>query len=77
MTSVFSKQTVGTVRGSIGLVATFCRHRRRRILLAEAWLHARRLVIGGIVVQAAAIAAYASLAFAGASIPSLRARHGR
>ena len=36
-----TKQTVGAVRGSIGLIAYVCRHCSRRILLAEAWLHAR------------------------------------
>src|SRR5262249_60989848 len=59
-----SKETVGEVRGSIGLVATFvgiaaggfCSLKLR---------YMRTLIIGGIV-QAAAIAAYSTPAFAGA-----------
>jgi MFS transporter, PAT family, beta-lactamase induction signal transducer AmpG len=62
-----SKQTVGTVRGSIGLVATFAGIAAGGFCSLKLG-YMRALVIGGIV-QAAAIAAYATLAFAGASIP--------
>ena len=63
----FSKQTVGAVRGSIGLIATFAGIAAGGFCSLKLG-YMRALVIGGIV-QAAAIAAYATLAFAGASIP--------
>jgi PAT family beta-lactamase induction signal transducer AmpG len=63
----FSKQTVGVVRGSIGLIATFAGMAAGGYSSLKLG-YMRALVIGGIV-QAAAIAAYATLAFAGASIP--------
>jgi MFS transporter, PAT family, beta-lactamase induction signal transducer AmpG len=62
-----SKQTVGAVRGSIGLVATFAGIAAGGFCSLRLG-YMRALVIGGIV-QAAAIAAYAALAFAGASVP--------
>jgi PAT family beta-lactamase induction signal transducer AmpG len=62
-----SKQTVGAVRGSIGLIATFAGIAAGGFCSLKLG-YMRALVIGGIV-QAAAIAAYATLAFAGASIP--------
>jgi PAT family beta-lactamase induction signal transducer AmpG len=62
-----SKQTVGAVRGSIGLVATFAGIAAGGFCSLK-FGYMRALIIGGIV-QAAAIAAYASLAFAGASVP--------
>jgi PAT family beta-lactamase induction signal transducer AmpG len=62
-----SKQTVGAVRGSIGLFATFAGIAAGGYCSLKLG-YMRALVIGGIV-QAAAIAAYAALAFAGASIP--------
>jgi PAT family beta-lactamase induction signal transducer AmpG len=62
-----SKQTVGAMRGSIGLIATFAGIAAGGLCSLKLG-YMRALIIGGIV-QAAAIAAYASLAFAGASIP--------
>jgi len=62
-----SKQTVGEVRGSIGLVATFVGIAAGGFCSLKLG-YMRALIIGGIV-QAAAIAAYATLAFAGMSIP--------
>ncbi len=62
-----TKQTVGAVRGSIGLIATFAGIAAGGFCSLKLG-YMRALVIGGIV-QAAAIAAYATLAFAGASIP--------
>ena len=62
-----SKQTVGAVRGSIGLIATFAGIAAGGFCSLKLG-YMRALIIGGIV-QAVAIAAYASLAFAGASIP--------
>jgi PAT family beta-lactamase induction signal transducer AmpG len=62
-----SKQTVGEVRGSIGLVATFVGIAAGGFCSLKLG-YMRALIIGGIV-QAAAIAAYATLAFAGTSIP--------
>jgi MFS transporter, PAT family, beta-lactamase induction signal transducer AmpG len=61
-----SKQTVGAVRGSIGLIATFAGIAAGGFCALKLG-YMRALVIGGIL-QAAAIAAYASLAFAGVSI---------
>jgi PAT family beta-lactamase induction signal transducer AmpG len=61
-----TKQTVGAVRGSIGLIATFTGIAAGGFCSLKLG-YMRALIIGGIV-QAAAIAAYASLAFAGASI---------
>jgi PAT family beta-lactamase induction signal transducer AmpG len=63
----FSKQTVGAVRGSIGLVATFAGIAAGGFCSLKLG-YMRALIIGGIV-QAAAIAAYAALAFVGTSIP--------
>ena len=62
-----SKETVGAMRGSIGLIATFAGIAAGGFCSLKLG-YMRALIIGGIV-QAAAIAAYASLAFAGASIP--------
>jgi MFS transporter, PAT family, beta-lactamase induction signal transducer AmpG len=62
-----SKQTVGAVRGSIGLIATFAGIAAGGFCSLKLG-YMRALIIGGIV-QAAAIAGYASLAFVGASIP--------
>ena len=62
-----SKQTVGAVRGSIGLIATFAGIGAGGFCSLKLG-YMRALIIGGIL-QAAAIAAYATLAFAGASIP--------
>jgi len=61
-----SKATVGEVRGSIGLIATFAGIAAGGFCSLKLG-YMRALIIGGIV-QAAAIAAYASLAFAGTSI---------
>src|ERR1043166_5820057 len=58
-----SKQTVGAVRGSIGLIATFAGIAAGGFCSLKLG-YMRALIIGGIV-QAAAIATYASLAFAG------------
>src|SRR5215472_17124461 len=61
------KQTVGAVRGSIGLIATFAGIAAGGFCSLKLG-YMRALIIGGIV-QAAAIVAYATLAFAGTSIP--------
>jgi PAT family beta-lactamase induction signal transducer AmpG len=61
-----SKATVGAVRGSIGLIATFAGIAAGGFCSLKLG-YMRALIIGGIL-QAAAIAAYASLAFAGTSI---------
>src|SRR5258708_12671062 len=61
-----SKQTVGAVRGSIGLIATFAGIAAGGFCSLKLG-YMRTLVIGGIV-QAAATAAFAALAFAGTSI---------
>lgn len=62
-----TKQTVGAVRGSIGLVATFAGIAAGGFCALKLG-YMRALVIGGIL-QAAAIAAYATLAFTGTSVP--------
>ncbi len=62
-----TKQMVGAVRGSIGLIATFAGIAAGGFCSVKLG-YMRALIIGGIV-QAAAIAAYATLAFAGMSIP--------
>src|SRR6201987_5424881 len=62
-----SKDTVGAVRGSIGLIATFAGIAAGGICSLKLG-YMRALIIGGIV-QAAAIVAYATLAFVGTSIP--------
>ena len=61
-----TKQTVGAVRGSIGLIATFCGIAAGGYCSLKLG-YMRALVIGGIL-QAAATAAFATLAFAGLSI---------
>jgi MFS transporter, PAT family, beta-lactamase induction signal transducer AmpG len=61
-----SKATVGAVRGSIGLIATFAGIAAGGFCSLKLG-YMRALIIGGIL-QAAAIAAYATLAFAGTSI---------
>jgi MFS transporter, PAT family, beta-lactamase induction signal transducer AmpG len=61
-----SKETVGAVRGSVGLIATFAGIAAGGFCSLKLG-YMRALIIGGIL-QAAAIAAYASLAFAGATI---------
>jgi MFS transporter, PAT family, beta-lactamase induction signal transducer AmpG len=62
-----TKQTVGAVRGSIGLIATFAGIAAGGFCSLKLG-YMRALIIGGIL-QAAATAAYATLAFAGTSIP--------
>ena len=62
-----SKQTVGAVRGSIGLIATFAGIAAGGFCSLKLG-YMRALIVGGIM-QAAAIVAYATLAFAGTSIP--------
>ena len=62
-----AKQTVGAVRGSIGLIATFAGIAAGGFCSLKLG-YMRALIIGGTL-QAIAIAAYASLAFVGASIP--------
>ncbi len=61
-----SKETVGAVRGSIGLIATFAGIAAGGFCSLKLG-YMRALIIGGIL-QAAAIAAYATLAFAGMTI---------
>jgi PAT family beta-lactamase induction signal transducer AmpG len=61
-----TKQTVGAVRGSIGLIATFCGIAAGGLCSLKLG-YMRALIIGGIL-QAAATAAFATLAFAGFSI---------
>ncbi|MGZ5234662.1 MAG: AmpG family muropeptide MFS transporter, partial [Burkholderiales bacterium] len=61
-----SKATVGAVRGSIGLIATFAGIAAGGFCSLKLG-YMRALILGGIM-QAAAIAAYATLAFAGPSI---------
>ena len=61
-----TKQTVGAVRGSIGLIATFAGIAAGGFCSLKLG-YMRALIIGGIM-QAAAIAAYATLAFAGTGI---------
>jgi MFS transporter, PAT family, beta-lactamase induction signal transducer AmpG len=61
-----TKQTVGAVRGSIGLIATFAGIAAGGYCSLKLG-YMRALVIGGIL-QAAATAAFATLAFAGLSI---------
>ena len=61
-----SKQTVGAVRGSIGAIATFAGIAAGGFCSLKLG-YMRALIIGGIL-QAAAIAAYATLAFAGTSV---------
>jgi PAT family beta-lactamase induction signal transducer AmpG len=62
-----SKQTVGAVRGSIGLIATFAGIAAGGFCSLKLG-YMRALIIGGVL-QAAATAAFAILAFAGASMP--------
>jgi MFS transporter, PAT family, beta-lactamase induction signal transducer AmpG len=62
-----TKQTVGAVRGSIGLIATFAGIAAGGFCSLKLG-YMRALIIGGIL-QAAATAGYAILAFAGTSIP--------
>jgi PAT family beta-lactamase induction signal transducer AmpG len=62
-----TKQTVGAVRGSIGLIATFAGIAAGGFCSLKLG-YMRTLIVGGIL-QAAAIAAFAFLAFAGLSIP--------
>jgi len=61
-----SKQTVGAIRGSIGLIATFAGIAAGGYCSLKLG-YMRALIIGGIL-QAAATAAFATLAFAGLSI---------
>jgi len=61
-----SKETVGAVRGSIGLIATFAGIAAGGFCSLKLG-YMRALIIGGVL-QAAAIAAYATLAFAGMTI---------
>ena len=62
-----TKQTVGAVRGSVGLIATFAGIAAGGFCSLKLG-YMRALVIGGIL-QAVATAAFATLAFAGASLP--------
>src|SRR5215475_12751052 len=62
-----TKQTVGAVRGSIGLIATFAGIAAGGFCSLKLG-YMRALIIGGIL-QAAATATYATLAFAGTTIP--------
>jgi PAT family beta-lactamase induction signal transducer AmpG len=62
-----SKATVGAVRGSIGLIATFAGIAAGGFCSLKLG-YMRALIIGGVL-QSVAIAAYATLAFAGATIP--------
>ena len=62
-----TKQTVGAVRGSIGLIATFCGIAAGGFCSLKLG-YMRALIIGGVL-QATATAAFATLAFAGASLP--------
>jgi len=62
-----TKQTVGAVRGSIGLIATFAGIAAGGFCSLKLG-YMRALIIGGVL-QAAATAAYATLALAGSSIP--------
>ena len=62
-----TKQTVGAVRGSIGLIATFAGIAAGGFCSLKLG-YMRALIFGGIL-QAAATAAYATLAFAGTSLP--------
>jgi len=62
-----SKETVGAVRGSIGLIATFAGIAAGGFCSLKLG-YMRALIIGGIL-QSAAIAAYATLAFTGKSVP--------
>jgi len=62
-----TKQTVGAVRGSIGLIATFAGIAAGGFCSLK-FGYMRALIIGGIL-QAAATAAFATLAFVGTSIP--------
>jgi len=61
-----AKQTVGAIRGSIGLIATFAGIAAGGYCSLKLG-YMRALIIGGIL-QAAATAAFATLAFAGLSI---------
>ena len=69
-----TKQTVGAVRGSIGLIATFAGIAAGGYCSLKLG-YMRALIIGGIL-QAAATAAFATLAFAGLSIRLFACRHG-
>jgi PAT family beta-lactamase induction signal transducer AmpG len=62
-----SKATVGAVRGSIGLIATFAGIAAGGFCSLKLG-YMRALIIGGVL-QSAAIAAYAALAFAGTTVP--------
>src|SRR5439155_931256 len=62
-----SKETVGAVRGSIGLIATFAGIAAGGFCSLK-FGHMRALVIGGIL-HSVAVAAYAALAYAGTGIP--------
>jgi PAT family beta-lactamase induction signal transducer AmpG len=70
-----SKQTVGAVRGSIGLIATFAGIAAGGFCSLKLG-YMRALIIGGIL-QAAATRRIATLAFAGLSIRLSRLVHGR
>src|SRR5438034_11336495 len=62
-----SKATVGEVRGSIGLIATFAGIAAGGFCSLKLG-YMRALVIGGIL-HSVAVAAFATLAFAGTSLP--------
>jgi len=63
----FSKETVGAVRGSFGLIATFAGIAAGGFCALK-FGYMRALIVGGLL-QAAAVAAYASLAYVGPSLP--------
>jgi PAT family beta-lactamase induction signal transducer AmpG len=62
-----SKEMVGTVRGSIGLVATFAGIAAGGFCALK-FGYMRALIVGGIL-QAVAVAAYASLAYVSSGLP--------
>jgi PAT family beta-lactamase induction signal transducer AmpG len=62
-----SKEMVGAVRGSIGLIATFAGIAAGGFCALK-FGYMRALIVGGLL-QAVAVAAYAILAFASASVP--------
>src|SRR5256885_5827397 len=62
-----SKETVGAVRGSIGLIATFAGIAAGGFCSLKLG-HMRALVIGGIL-HSVAVAAFAALAYAGTGVP--------
>jgi PAT family beta-lactamase induction signal transducer AmpG len=66
-----SKETVGAVRGSIGLIATFAGIAAGGFCTLK-FGYMRALIVGGLL-QAVSVAAYAILAFVSASMPAFAA----